>query len=143
MTDTGSPQPSPSTPLNREHAMKIQMVNPTTKDIRSLTTEFDWGAFLSVFVFGIPHFLRGLHVHGGIIIALNLFSLTPLLMPLDEQGMMVSLLAYLGLFVGVAVAFGVKGSEQYAKALLARGYLFQNPEGELAQAARSKWSIAA
>jgi hypothetical protein len=129
--------------LNREHIMKIQMVNSTTKDIRTLTTEFDWVALLSVFIFGIPHFLRGLAMQGWIIVGLNVCSLVTAFLPLTPDGMLIMSIVELLISIGVAIVFGLKGSEQYAKSLLVRGYGFQNPDGELAQAARTKWSIAA
>lgn len=123
--------------------MKVRLVNPTTKDIRSATTGFDWPAFFSMFIFGIPHFLRGMWVPGCI--GVGFFLLTMLLTgaaPTPELSK-----TFLWIMVAARVAFGlffgIKGGEQYAKALLARGYQLEDPEGEIAQQARMKWVIAA
>lgn len=123
--------------------MKVRFVNPTTKDIRSATTGFDWPAFFSMFIFGIPHFLRGMWVPGGI--GVGFFFATMLMTgiastPEIQQGY---LLAMILARIGFGAFFGLKGGEQYAKCLLARGYQLEDPDSEVAQQARTKWAIAA
>lgn len=125
--------------------MDVRLINPTTKDIAVVKLGFDWPAFCSAFLFGIPHILRGVYTHAAASIALYIVAtveyLTTPTFPPDGRMHVAIILLLVTACLGVY--FGLTGSKHFAKHLLARGYVFENPDGELAQAARAKWLIAA
>lgn len=121
--------------------MFVKLQNTKSRDVKGLTTSFDWPAFFSPFIFGIPHLLRGMYVLGGVLVALNILFIfqTSGSMSDDELvGMLIIQLLFCG---GFGVYLGLTGRQQYAKHLLKNGYDFADPDSEDTVAVKQRWGI--
>lgn len=122
--------------------MLVKMQNDHTRDIKILKIGFDWPAFFSPLILGIPHFLRGMHMTGGaLLVACLLFEIVPPFISFSQEEVagwhIIGWLVELGL----AIFFGIKGREQFAKRLLENGYDFSDPESESVSMAKASWGI--
>ena len=122
--------------------MYVKLQNDLTHDVKVLKVGFDWLAFFSVFLFGIPHLIRGLYTVGALLLG---WSLAGMFMPMEdmtaEEAGVVVLLS-LVVSVGVGIYLGKTGRAQHVKRLLAKGYRFSEPDGEITQTAKTLWGIA-
>lgn len=106
--------------------------NPKTGETKKVKVGFSWILFLFSGFIGIPLFLRGLHVWGGIMAglwALNLIG-----------GQQITI----GLFfvaLGLGIFLGIKGNAMTAKNYLEKGWIVANPDSDAVRMATMKWGI--
>ena len=118
----------------------VTFVHHALKDIKTVKNGFDWPAFFSPFIFGIPHLIRKLWVIGGILFALSILSFfTPA--GASEEDMIVIAVLSLAFGIGIGIWLGKNGRAQHAKSLLSQGYEFAHPDHEQTKAAKLKWGI--
>ncbi len=116
--------------------MKVQFKNPKIGELKDVKVGWSWTLFFFSGCLGIPLFLRGLHIWGGIMAGLWVVSL--LLMNNTQAGIIISL-AMLGLDIFLAI----KGNEMTAKNYLEKGWEFFNSDSEIVKLAKTRWKIAA
>jgi hypothetical protein len=140
-----SPAPQRHTPRTSSSSgggnMLVKLQNDQTRDIKIVRIGFDWPAFFSPIIFGIPHFVRGMHVIGGVLLAISLVQLLPLVMEMGEGAANWLVFTPALVKLGLAIFFGVKGREQFAKHLLENGYDFSDPDSESVSMAKASWGI--
>lgn len=119
----------------------VTFVHHGQKDIKSVKNSFDWPAFFSPFIFGIPHLIRKVWVIGGILFVLNVLSFFVTPAGASEEDMMVIAVMALLIDTGIGIWLGKNGRSQFAKSLLSQGYEFAHPEHEQTKAAKLKWGI--
>lgn len=118
----------------------VTFLHHAQKDIKVVKNGFDWPAFFSPFVFGVPHLLRKIWVIGGILFALSVLSFfTPA--GASEEDMIVIAVLSLVFGIGIGIWLGKNGRAHHAKSLLSQGYEFAHPENETTKAAKLKWGI--
>jgi len=123
--------------------MKIAMKNPKTGEIKEIKVGWSWTLFLFSGVFGIPLFLRKLHIWGGIFLALSIVNLMgPALMSSDDAALGLSIIFGI-IFFGLKIFMGLKGNEMTAKNYLENNWVFVNPESDITKMAKMRWGIAA
>lgn len=121
---------------------KIEMISPSKKELAYVRTGFDWPAFWSLTLAGIPFFLRGMVTHAWICVGINilvLFMMYGTGSSSDEVAGMSFILTLMA--IGVAVYFGKKGGEYHAKTLLEKGYEFSNDQSEIVKLCKDKWGL--
>lgn len=121
--------------------MFVKFQNTRTRDVKGLTVGFDWPAFFSPFIFGVPHLLRGMYVLGGVLVALNILFIIQTSGSMSEGDLLAMAAIQLLFCAGFGVYLGLTGRQQYAKHLLKNGYDFAEPEAEQTQAIKQRWGI--
>ncbi len=121
--------------------MFVILQNTTSRDVKGVATSFDWPAFFSPLIFGIPHFLRGMYPIGGVLIALNVLFLYQSSGSFSEGEVLVIALFQLLFCLGFGLYLGFTGRQHYVKHLLKNGYDFADPEAEDTVAAKKRWGI--
>jgi len=116
--------------------MKVAMKNPKTGEIKEVKVGFSFILFFFSGWFGIPLFLRKLHVWGGIFLALWITQ--AILEALAEEIFAVFLMIVM---IGLAIFLGVKGNEMTAKNYLENDWEFVEPDSEITRMAKAKWGI--
>jgi hypothetical protein len=119
----------------------VTFIHHGQKDIKTVKIGFDWPAFFSPFIFGIPHLIRKLWVIGGILFVMNLLSFFITPAGASEEDMMVIAVLALAFDIGLGIWLGKNGRAHHAKSLLAQGYEFAHAEHEATKAAKLKWGI--
>ena len=120
--------------------MNITMKNPKTGEIKQIKVGVSWILFLFSGLFGLPLFLRKLHVWGGIFLALWVVNLVaPAAFP-NDQGIGIVIILFF-VFLGLQIFVGIKGNEMTAKNYLENGWLFLEPDAEPTIMAKRKWGI--
>jgi len=120
---------------------QVTLVNRATKDIKNVKIGFDWPAFFSPFIFGLPHLLRKVWVIGGILLVVNVLSFFVSPAGASQEDMMVIAVFALLVDVGIGIWLGKNGRSQFAKSLLSQGYELAHPEEDQTKAAKLKWGI--
>lgn len=120
--------------------MRIAMKNPKTGEIKEVKLGWSWTLLLFSGFFGLPLFLRRLHIWGAIFLALWLVNLIVPSLASAEDGAFV-LLAISLVGIGLQVFLAIKGNEMTAKNYLENGWTFVEPEGELTRLAKARWDI--
>jgi hypothetical protein len=121
--------------------MKVAMTNPKTGEVREVKVGWSWILFLFSSFFGLPLFLRKLHVWGGIFLVLwSLYIIFPSMMQNEEEALSLMILLNL-VFLGLQIWLGIKGNEMTAKNYLELGWNFTNPNSDEAKFAKGKWGI--
>lgn len=121
--------------------MFVKFQNTRTRDVKGLTVGFDWPAFFSPWVFGLPHILRGMYVLGGVLVGLNILFIIQNATSGSDDELLVMVIFQLVFAIGFGVYLGLTGRQQYAKHLLKTGYDFAEPEAEDTVAAKQRWGI--
>jgi len=121
--------------------MNVSLQNPYTKEIKSLTTGWNWILCLFSPVLGIPLFQKGLANWGFVFLALNGASILGRIQGGSLGWSTLSVLTNL-MTLGVMVFMGLRGNELIAKHLLSRGWQFVDPNSDAVRYARLEWKIA-
>lgn len=123
--------------------MKIPMKNQKTGEIKEVKVGWSWTLFLFAGLFGLPLFLRRLHVWGGVFLALWVVNFVgPLMTKTQEDGAIISIVLFF-IFLGLQIFLGIKGNEMTAKNYLENNWAFVEPEGEATKMAKMRWGISA
>ena len=121
--------------------MKVAMTNPKTGEVREIKVGWSWILFLFSSFFGLPLFLRKLHVWSGIFLVLwSLYIIFPSMMQNEEEALSLMILLNL-VFLGLQIWLGIKGNEMTAKNYLELGWNFTNPDSDEVKFAKGKWGI--
>lgn len=115
--------------------MKVPLKNTTTGDIVQVKVGWSWTLFFFSSIFGIPLFLRKLHLWGCVFLGLCGFNM--LIFYIDPISFMLSQFV----IIGMVIWFAIRGNEMTAKNLLKRGYEFVDPEGDVARFAKARWGL--
>lgn len=120
--------------------MNVAMKNPKTGEIKEVKVGWSWTLFLFSGFFGLPLFLRKLHVWGGVFLALWAINMiVPRILPSDEGAFFA-----IGLFFicfGLQIFLAIKGNEMTAKNYLENGWTFVEPDSELTKMGKMRWGI--
>lgn len=121
--------------------MKVAMINPKTGEVKEVKVGWSWILFLFSGFFGLPLFLRKLHVWGGVFLVLWLvYLVVPSLFYNEEEALGLSIVLNL-IFLGLQIWLGIKGNEMTAKNYLELGWNFINPDSDEVKFAKGKWGI--
>lgn len=124
-------------------AVKIQFVNEMTKDIKTLEAGLDIPGFFSVFIWGVPHFIRKMWGWAGAMVAVNLLTwiLTASAADGGDDAVVGMIIISLLICVGTGVYVALRGQAAYAKHLLNDGYIFREADTDEVKFAKEKWGI--
>ena len=121
--------------------MKVAMTNPKTGEVKEVKVGWSWILFLFSGFFGLPLFLRKLHVWGGIFLILWIvYIIAPSMMQNEEEALGLMILLNL-VFLGLQIWLGIKGNEMTAKNYLELGWNFTNPDSDEVKFTKGKWGI--
>lgn len=120
--------------------LEISLVNEALRDKISIKTSYDWPAFWSPFIFGIPHLLRKQYDLGA---AFLLMSIAGFFIPIpeDDVGLIVTFLLIFGFYLALMIYMGSIGRRLYCKYLISKEYQFESEESEIVSHYKSKWGI--
>jgi len=121
--------------------MEIYLENREKRDLRKIKTSFDWPAFVSPWIYGIPHFLRGQITVGIALFVLSISSLWVYMPGVDEQTLIFSSICYLVFAVFLSIYLGKNGRKMLTKHLLENNYDFVNSDSDIVQHFKDKWQI--
>lgn len=119
----------------------VTFLHHAQKDIKVVKNGFDWPAFFSPFILGLPHLLRKIWVIGGILLAFNILSFFIPAGGASEEEAITVLILSLAIGIGVGIWLGKNGRAHHAKSLLSQGYEFAHPAHETTKTAKLKWGI--
>ena len=126
--------------VSRRMIMKVAMKNPSTGELQEVKVGWSWTLFLFAGLFGLPLFLRKLHIWGGIYLVLwALLMLVTYLGTGDIAIIGSSILNIIFLCLNVFLA--IKGNEMTAKNYLEHGWIFTDPDSDAVRMAKGKWGI--
>ncbi|MGJ0287834.1 hypothetical protein [Aliarcobacter cryaerophilus] len=121
--------------------MKVAMTNPKTGEVKEVKVGWSWILFLFSGFFGLPLFLRKLHVWGGIFLVLWIvYIIAPSMMQNEEEALGLMILLNL-VFLGLQIWLGIRGNEMTAKNYLELGWNFTNPNSDEVKFAKGKCGI--
>lgn len=121
--------------------MNVAMKNPKTGEIKEVKVGWSWTLFLFSGLFGLPLFLRKLHIWGAIFLVLWVVNLiAPSALPADE-GAIISIGLFI-IFFALQIFLGIKGNEMTAKNYLENNWAFAEPDSELTKMAKMRWGIS-
>jgi len=116
--------------------MSVTFKNGKTGEMKNIKVGWSWILFFgTLFLLGIPHFLRGLVVWGILAAVLNLLGLFFLNVP---SALMTLSIVQLGL----AIFLFIKGNEITAKNYLEKNWEIIDPESLNVKNAKSAWGLA-
>jgi hypothetical protein len=121
----------------REMIRIVEIWNPKTGEKRQIKVGWSWVLFFFSGFLGIPLFLRHLNVWGAVFLiiwALNIIGFT---VQREQIGSMVNLIG-----IGLCIWLGVKGNEMTAKNYLQMGWMFVDPDEEVARLAKVQWGLS-
>lgn len=100
--------------------MLVTFTNPQTGEQKAVKQGFSWTLFLLTEFYGIPLFIRGLHLHGVIVALIGMIALfsprISVLVPLAGLGL-----------IGSMVFYGIKGNELTMALLERKGWIRTSP----------------
>jgi hypothetical protein len=100
--------------------MHVTFTNPQTGEQKTVKQGFSWVLFLLTEFYGIPLFIRGLHLHGAIVAIIGVVGLLSprisVLVPLAGLGLM-----------GAMIFYGIKGNELTMAMLERKGWIRTSP----------------
>jgi len=123
-----------------EQLMKVAMKNPNTGEVKEVKIGWSWTLFLFSGFFGLPLFLRKLHVWGAIYIALWVVFLVTLSIVPGEARVIIVLPLYIVMF-GLQSFVAIKGNEMTAKNYLKNGWTLVEPDSKLTKMAKMRWGV--
>lgn len=100
--------------------MHVTFTNPQTGEQKTVKQGFSWVLFLLTEFYGIPLFIRGLHLHGAIVALVGVVAL------LSPGYSALVPLAGLGL-IGAMIFYGIKGNELTIAMLERKGWIRTSP----------------
>lgn len=100
--------------------MHVTFTNPQTGEQKTVKQGFSWVLFLLTEFYGIPLFIRGLHLHGAIVAIIGVVGL------LSPRISVLVPLAGLGL-IGAMIFYGIKGNELTMAILERKGWIRTSP----------------
>jgi hypothetical protein len=121
--------------------MEFKLINESKRDKKTIKTSFDWPAFFSVWIFGMPHFLRGQTKLGILIIVVGLTSILIYMPGMSEAEKGFAAISYLVFYIGLSIYLGRNGRKMLTKHLLGSGYSFENEESEIVAHYKQRWGI--
>ncbi len=116
------------------------MKNPKTGEVKEVKIGWSWTLFLFSGFFGLPLFLRKLHVWGAIYLALWVVHLVTLGIVPGEARVIIVLPNYIVMF-GLQCFVAIKGNEMTVKNYLENGWTFVDPDSKLTKMAKMRWGI--
>ena len=122
--------------------MKVSMKNPKTGEIKEIKVGWSWTLFFFSGFFGLPLFLRKLHVWGSIFLSLWVLNMIMGAALAPEQALVYSIL-FMFIQIGLAIFIGIKGNEMTAKNHLENNWVFIDPNSEITKLAKMRWGISA
>jgi hypothetical protein len=122
--------------------MNLSMKNPKTGEIKPVQIGWSWTLFLYSGFFGLPLFLRGLNLWGGVFFVLSTISLVGPALVGDDVATGIAANMSVILFV-LGIWVGIKGNEMTAKNYLDMGWVFLDPHSEATKVGKGKWGIVA
>ena len=118
--------------------MKVSVIfkNGRTGETKEVKVGWSWTCFLFSSFFGLPLFLRGLMMWGGIMAGFWVVNLW-LMISAPE-------LTFIPFCIqtGLGIYLGLKANELTAKHYLEKGWEIQNPDNDLVKMAKLRWGIA-
>jgi hypothetical protein len=108
--------------------------------VKEVKIGWSWPLFLFSGFFGLPLFLRQLHVWGAIYIALWVVFLVILSIEPGEARVIFVLPLYIVMF-GLQNFVAIKGNEMTAKNYLEKGWTFVEPDSKQTKMAKMRWGI--
>ena len=121
--------------------MNVAMKNPKNGEVKEVQIGWSWTLFLFSGFFGLPLFLRKLHVWGAIFIALWVVHLVTLSIVPGEARVIIVFPLYIVMF-GLESFVAIKGNEMTAKNYLENGWTFVEPDSKPTKMAKMRWGIA-
>lgn len=124
-------------------ATHVMFQNPKTNETKTVKVGWSWVLFLFSGILGLPLFLRGLHMWGGIMAGLWGVNFIWSSLPATDEfsdGVSALILGLIGL--GLQIWFGIKGNEMTAKSYLEKGWKMLDTDSAAAKHARSKWGLS-
>lgn len=120
---------------------KVVFKNIKTGEIKKIELGFSWGLLFFSGFFGIPLFIRRLHIWGTVFMALYTIQLILSCITMETFDEIATSLIFGMTIMGLAVFMGVKGNEMTAKNYLENGWVFAEPNSDISRRAKSKWGI--
>ena len=124
--------------------MQVMMKNPKTGELKEVKVGWSWTHFFFSGFFGLPLFLRRLHVWGGVCLAIYIAMLVfSYIFGSSGEGEAAAIYYLLGtVLTGVIIFLAIKGNELTAKNYIEQGWVFVDPESETVKMAKGKWGIS-
>lgn len=123
-------------------ATKVAFQNPKTGETKTVKAGFSWVLLFFSGVFGLPLFLRGLHIWGGIMAGLWGFNLLIQALLIDTGAGQTATIPITLFVLGLSVWFGIKGNEMTAKNYLEKGWKTLETDSDAVKHARNKWGLS-
>jgi hypothetical protein len=120
-------------------SIKVALQNPFNGEIKFVKVGWSWTLFFFSTFLGIPLFLRKLIAWGFVFVTLNVLGALGTVIG-GSGGLAISALVNL-IDIVLMIIMAVKGNELTAKALLARGWRFVDPNSEMTKFAKMRWHI--
>lgn len=118
-------------------AIHATFKNGKTGELKQVKVGWSWTLLFFSSFFGLPLFLRRLHVWGAIELALWIVYVIGLALPND---VLVS-----GIFLiqlGLSIWLAIKGNEMTAKNYLENGWVFADADNDATKVARLNWGLS-
>ena len=121
--------------------MELSLIHQEKRDRQIIKTTFDWPSFFSIWIMGIPHFLRGQIIIGVVFFVLGVLSIFVDMAAKTEAESLLIIVSFLIFALVISIYFGMVGRKQHVKFLLARGYYFEDENSEVVMHYKQKWNI--
>ncbi len=121
----------------------VQLKNPVTNEVKTVKTGWSWSCFLFSWIYGIPLFLRGLNVWGGVMLFLMLEShLTSIWVEKDDKVLENTLLVLeILITLAFSIWFGVKANLMAIRNYLEKRWVFIEPKNASVERVKEKLNI--
>jgi len=125
--------------------MEVNLRNKVTGEIKSQKIGWSWTCFFFSPFLGIPLFLRGLNVWGGVMLFVwGIVTAEELVLersPSPGLGITHIEISLALVELGLSVFFGVASNRMAGKNYLESGWEFAEPNSETVAAARQAWGL--
>lgn len=111
--------------------VEVALKHETTGEVKTVKVGLAWPMLFAT-VFGIPCFVRRLHIEGGVCLLVQLIQFVV------PEGMLFMMGCVSLVLTVVLIRIG---NELTAKNLLQKGFVFSEPESEAAQKAQRAWGL--
>ena len=108
---------------------QVQLKNPITNEIKTVTTGWSWTCFLFSWFYGVPLFLRGLNIWGGVMLflALESYLIVFLFEGADQIVQHFTLTFWVITTLAFSIWFGIKANLMAIRNDLEKGWVFVDP----------------
>jgi hypothetical protein len=127
--------------MGDQMAIKATFKHPRTGELKQVKVGFSWVLFFWSGLFGLPLFLRRLHIWGGIFLALWIVNLIGPMIVRGPDGIFLQGIIFFIMLL-LQIWLGIKGNEMTAKNYLESGWEFVDPTDAMTLMAKGKWGIA-